>query len=649
MQELDDSALLREYVERDSQEAFTVLVARHVNKVYSVALRMTGNSRHAEEITQAVFVILARKCRTFSKRVVVSGWLYHTARLTAVTFIRTEIRRVRREQEAHMQTLLNGTEPVWRQIAPFLDAAMARLNEPDRHAIVLRFFDGKSMREVGEALGTSEDAAKMRVNRALQKLRTFFTKRGVTLSAAAIAAAVSANSAQAAPVGLVKTISAVAVAKGAAISTSTLTLVKGTMKMMTWLKMKWGVIWGTTIVVAGVATTAVLATNTPSETQLRQLFDSTTRELPEKLRVVSLRLQEQTPPSAAEVKRSADLSRKIEERITAGMREPDRAQQIESNVQLMLASMAGKYYYRIQEWKSGESYREDSAVSLNSLDEAAQKKDYDVTRINYINPTNGTASMREIMYAIKSFRTREGGARYTQTGAWNGFGIEERVILPIAITLASNDSIRRKAKDARQKPLLDEAKLKQLAAGENPMFKATVDEVEVDGQARLVFEFKPSLKGKLRGEAMTLIECEKTNFNRITCTEVRSASGEIQLSSTRSDFDAQDFPHRYRVIENGDNGYTTNTFTILEADLHPQFSDSEVFDVQPAKDFGVVEDVGGRPVVKTYPGGVSPTKIVDVSDIVADFNNPKPSRLWVVVIALAVLSAGLIVWRKFRA
>jgi RNA polymerase sigma factor (sigma-70 family) len=211
MQELDDNALLREYVERDSEEAFAALVTRHVNKVYSVALRLTGNPHSAEEITQAVFVILARKSRHLGKRVILSGWLYQTARLTAVTFIRGGIRRARREQEACMQTALNENESdAWMQIAPLLDAAMAGLNETDRHAVVLRFFDGKSLREVGAALGANEEAAKKRVSRALEKLRSFFAKRGVSSTTAIIAGAISANSVQAAPVALAKSVTAVA-------------------------------------------------------------------------------------------------------------------------------------------------------------------------------------------------------------------------------------------------------------------------------------------------------------------------------------------------------------------------------------------------------------------------------------------------------
>jgi uncharacterized protein (TIGR03435 family) len=259
MQELDDIALLRQYVEHNSDEAFAALVSRHVNKVYSVALRHTRNPHSAEEITQAVFVILAKKSAHISRKVILSGWLYQTARLTALTHIRGEIRRAHREQEAHVQTVLNEPESdPWPQIAPFLDAAMAGLNERDRHAVVLRFFDGKSMKEVGVALGTGEDAAKMRVNRAVEKLRHYFARRGIAVSAGLMTAAITGNSVQAAPSVLAKSISAVAVARGAASSGSTLTLVKGAMKVMAWTKMKTAIVVGVgALLIAGTTTVTV--------------------------------------------------------------------------------------------------------------------------------------------------------------------------------------------------------------------------------------------------------------------------------------------------------------------------------------------------------------------------------------------------------
>ena len=268
MPEPDDIALLRQYAERNAESAFATLVEKYVNLVYSTALRSVGNSHAAEEITQAVFIILARKARSLSQGTILSGWLYQTARLTAANFLRAEIRRQHREQEAYMQSLLNELEPeVWPQIAPLLDAAMERLGEKDRNAVVLRYFENKNLREVGAALGASEDAAKMRVNRALEKLRKFFTKRGVTLSGTAIAGAVSANSVQAAPVGLVATVTGVA-AKGTTISATITTLVKGTMKMMTWMKLKFAAGVGVAALLAGGAATVAIS-QTSGDDQLK--------------------------------------------------------------------------------------------------------------------------------------------------------------------------------------------------------------------------------------------------------------------------------------------------------------------------------------------------------------------------------------------
>jgi uncharacterized protein (TIGR03435 family) len=158
-----------------------------------------------------------------------------------------------------MQTLLNETESdAWMQIAPLLDTAMAGLNEKDRHAVVLRFFDGKSLRAVGAALGGSEDAAKMRVNRAVEKLRQFFVKRGVALTTASITGAISANSVQAAPAALAKSVAAVALAKGAAASGSTLTLIKGALKIMAWTKAKTAIVSGVVVLLAAGTTTVTI-------------------------------------------------------------------------------------------------------------------------------------------------------------------------------------------------------------------------------------------------------------------------------------------------------------------------------------------------------------------------------------------------------
>jgi RNA polymerase sigma factor (sigma-70 family) len=261
MQEVADMELLRQYADRNSDEAFAALVARHVNLVYSAALRKTGNADAAGEITQAVFIILAQKAGRLSRKTILSGWLYQTTRLTAANFLRTEIRRVRREQEAYMQSLANATEPeLWPQLAPLLEDAMGRLGEKDRNAIALRFFEGKSFQEIGAAFGASENAAKKRVAHALEKLHRYFSKHGVSSTTAIIAGAISANSAHAAPVGLATTITATVI-KGPAVAASTLALVKGTLKVMTWIKLKIALGVTAAALLAGGAMTVALSSN----------------------------------------------------------------------------------------------------------------------------------------------------------------------------------------------------------------------------------------------------------------------------------------------------------------------------------------------------------------------------------------------------
>lgn len=266
MQELDDKELLRRYVEQNSEKAFAELVTRHVHLVYSAALRKTGNASAAEEITQAVFIILAQKAGKLTDKTILPGWLYQTTRLSAATFLRGEIRRWRREQEAYMQSLSNENESeVWPDIAPLLEDAMGHLNEKDRNTIVLRFFHGKSFAEVGRAFGTSENAAKKRVAYALEKLQKYLSKHGVASTSAIIAGVVSANSIQAAPSSLAVSISAAATAKGAAATGSTLTLLKGAIKIMAWTKMQTAAVVGVSAILAIATTTVIVKGGDSSE------------------------------------------------------------------------------------------------------------------------------------------------------------------------------------------------------------------------------------------------------------------------------------------------------------------------------------------------------------------------------------------------
>ena len=156
----DDVALLREYAQSNSEQAFAALVSRHVNLVYSVAIRQVRNPHLAEEITQGVFIILARKAKSLSPKTILSGWLCRTARNIAANTLRTERRRQFHEQESQMQSLLNEPDSTaWNQIAPLLDEALNCLGEKEHDAVVLRFFEGQDLKQVGGSLGMREDAA----------------------------------------------------------------------------------------------------------------------------------------------------------------------------------------------------------------------------------------------------------------------------------------------------------------------------------------------------------------------------------------------------------------------------------------------------------------------------------------------------------
>ncbi len=232
---MTDSDLLRDYAERRSEIAFAELVQRHVDLVYSAALRMVGDPHLAEDVTQSAFVVLAQNAANLAGRAVLSGWLHRTAQNLACNIVRSDVRRRAREQEAAAmnEMLSSESDAPWEQIGPHLDGALGELDESDRDALMLRYFERKSAREMAQILGVSDGAAQKRVNRAVERLRQFLAKRGVSVGAGGLVLAISAHAVNAAPAGLATAVSTAAAAAGAAVQTSTAAVAAKTIAMTT--------------------------------------------------------------------------------------------------------------------------------------------------------------------------------------------------------------------------------------------------------------------------------------------------------------------------------------------------------------------------------------------------------------------------------
>jgi RNA polymerase sigma factor (sigma-70 family) len=249
---MDDWHLIREYAVNGSDSAFRSLVTLHLNHVHATALRLVRDSQLAEDVSQAVFILLARKAASLPSRIVLAGWLYRTTRFVAARALRAEQRRKHREEEAvHMQEL-QSPDQQWESLAPLLDEALDQLRSVERDALILRFFQDKPLEAVGRELGVTDEAARKRVARGLEKLRGFMTRRGFTISSTVLAATLGSRMANAAPTALNGVVASTAIAHAAQGSAALPFLASDVIKAWRRGRIKLVCSWGGVVIVVGL-------------------------------------------------------------------------------------------------------------------------------------------------------------------------------------------------------------------------------------------------------------------------------------------------------------------------------------------------------------------------------------------------------------
>jgi RNA polymerase sigma factor (sigma-70 family) len=307
----EDEQLLGQYTRDRSEAAFGELVRRHIDLVFSAALRVVGGDSHlAQDVTQIVFTDLASKAWGLPAGVVLPGWLHRHTCFTAAKAVRTERRRQAREKTAmEMNTLDDHTGPDWESLAPHLDEGLNELSAADRDAIVLRFLRQQDFRSVGAALGVSEDTAQKRVSRALEKLRGVLSRRGIALSAAAIGSLMAAEAVKAAPVGLAVSVTTTSLAAATTAGTG---ISLALMKVMAMTKLQMTI--AGVVLVAAVTTPLVLQQQT-----LNRMRDETAQ-----LRQENESLQSQSAQLAALITDNQRLSNQVAQVAVAAKPRPEQ-------------------------------------------------------------------------------------------------------------------------------------------------------------------------------------------------------------------------------------------------------------------------------------------------------------------------------------
>jgi RNA polymerase sigma factor (sigma-70 family) len=292
-----DGELLQRYVQDGAEDSFGELLQRHADLVYSAALRQVRGDVHlARDVAQSVFSDLARKARSLQTRDNLAGWLYTSTHFAAAKAVRREQRRRQREQEAAPMHD-NEPPPDWEQLRPLLDSAMHRLKESDRQAILMRYFEKRSLGEIALQIGLTENAARMRVERALDKLRLYISSRGATTSATFLASALSANAIEAAPAGV-----ALALTNVALTSATGTGMIAQFINLLAATKVKTSIV----VAVLGAGAAATFLVHQQSNERIHQL---TAAFQAEKGRVADLQLEQQSLQRAEQANRAESTRR----------------------------------------------------------------------------------------------------------------------------------------------------------------------------------------------------------------------------------------------------------------------------------------------------------------------------------------------------
>ncbi|HWY31840.1 MAG TPA: sigma-70 family RNA polymerase sigma factor [Candidatus Acidoferrum sp.] len=630
MTNVSDMELVQAYFRQGSEEAFTTLVGRHINLVHSAALRRVGIAAHAEEITQAVFIILARKAATLRPDTILESWLYETTRLTSSSFRRGERRREWREQEAYMQSTLDESNnvSVWNQMSPLLDEAVSRLGKKDRDAVILRFFKGNNLSEVAAALKVTEAAAQRRVHRALEKLHHYFNKHGVRSTTAVIAGAVSANSMQAAPIGLAVNISVVA-AKGAAIGGSTLSLVKVTMKMMTWLKFKLGII-GAVALIGAAASLVVISklhgqqvhpSRAASLREIQQLFDLATATKPDRC-IFEADIKLTTPPYTTEQVRTTlaeieNIMREANARLTPQQKANWEIDQ--SNA--IVKAQSGKRIQHVREWFSGNYYRLDMNDEGGGEERfmKAHPNEYFETWVNIPNSPFSPYSSYEVERELHDMMLfKQAGERFHQYNLWQALRMNQEVaglFVASIINLRDTNSLKslKRAPFDYSELKMDPSRAQQLHAQTKPSWwRLEADDEKLDGKAvthftlKVSFTLPPGIKsyfkldtlqvqgemwvGHISGKAVCLQEL-MTNLTQHISTVVK-----------REKYDGDGFPTTLTTTKiKADSSFEKERVVFKRIETNPSFTDEEAFAPVFPPDYIVSDLSSGKGVILQNP------------------------------------------------